>query len=80
MVWQICSVCCATTNYPVNFHKRTSRYASLLCCRTEDAGVFTCSAENDAGNVSVDIKLTVHGKDFLYGQSAPLRHSVHAEN
>ena len=34
----------------------------LCCCRVEDAGTFTCYAENDAGNVSLDLKLIVQGE------------------
>ena len=33
--------------------------------RAEDAGTFSCLAENEAGTASVSTKLTVHGMDKL---------------
>ena len=32
----------------------------------EDAGRFTCVAENDAGQATMDIELVVHGLSFLH--------------
>jgi len=51
----------------VNIHKiRTPFLFAIsfylyLCFSVEDAGRFTCVAENDAGHDSMDIDLVVHG-------------------
>ena len=44
------------------------RFGSLefVSVRLEDAGIYRCTASNEAGNVSREIQLDVQGKDSFY--------------
>ena len=35
--------------------------AAVCVCSAEDAGTFTCVAENEAGQDTMDVQLIVHG-------------------
>lgn len=58
----ICSYICMSLCLFVSVYVRLF---VCVCVSVEDAGRYTCIAENDAGQASMDIDLVVHGLSFL---------------